>query len=734
MNKGQLLILGLVVVAIAAFFAFDLQQFFTLEYLKSRQADLDQLLADNPLRFAGIFFAVYVAVTALSLPGAAIMTLAAGAIFGLLWGVVIVSFASTIGATLAMLLARFVFRDQVKQRFARQLDRIDEGIEREGAFYLFTLRLVPLFPFFAINLAMGLTKITVPVFFVVSQVGMFAGTIVYVNAGTQLAAIEALGDIVSFNLLASFTLLGLFPLIAKKIVDVVKARRVYANVQRPSTFDRDVVVIGAGSGGLVAALIVATVQGKVTLIEKNRMGGDCLNTGCVPSKSIIRSAKLAADMKRGPSLGFRTMKPEFDFAEVMERVHRIIRKIEPHDSVERYQSLGVDVRIGEGRVRSPFEVEVNGEIITTRNIIIATGAEPFVPPIGNIDQVDYLTSDNLWRLRDQPKRMIVLGGGPIGTELAQSFARLGSAVTQVEALDRIMTREDPEVSALIADKLRDDGVDVKTNHLAESVDVEGDNRFLIVKDVKTEQRTRIPFDELLVAVGRKAHVTGFGLEELGVAITDRGTVSVDRYLATNFPNIYAIGDVAGPYQFTHTASHMAYYAAVNAMFGTFWKSEVDYSIVPWTTFSSPEVARAGLNETEAAEQGIAFEVARYDIGGLDRALADEEAHGFIKVLTPPGKDKILGVTIVADHAGDLLAEYVLAMKHGLGLGKILGTIHVYPTLAEMNKFVASEWRKAHKPDAVLDIVGRFNSWRRGEGFVAFESPAAGAVQERQELS
>ena len=724
MNKGKLTLLVAVIVLVGAFFAFDLQQFLTLEYLKSRQADLDMALAENPLQIAGIFFLVYVGVTALSLPGAAIMTLAAGAIFGLLWGFVIVSFASTIGATLAMLIARFVLRDWVEQRFAKQLAPINAGIEKEGAFYLFTLRLVPLFPFFAINLVMGLTKISVPVFFIVSQIGMLAGTIVYVNAGTQLAAIESLGDIASFGLIASFTLLGLFPLFAKKIVDVIKARKVFEGYKRPKTYDRDVVVIGAGSGGLVAALIIATIKGKVTLIEKNKMGGDCLNTGCVPSKSIIRSAKLAADMNRGPALGFRQMKPEFDFADVMERVQRIIKKIEPHDSVERYQSLGVDVRVGEGVIRSPFEVEVNGEVITTRNIIVATGAEPFVPPIKDIDKVDYLTSDNLWELREQPERLIVLGGGPIGTELSQSFARLGSSVTQVEALDRIMTREDPEVSGMVADKLRDDGVNVMTQHLAESVEVEGASQVLVVKNVTTDERVRIPFDKLLVAVGRKAHVKGFGLEELGVDLNPNGTVVVDRYLATNFPNIYAIGDVAGPYQFTHTASHMAYYAAVNAMFGTFWKSAVDYSVIPWTTFSAPEVARVGINETEAKEQGIAFEVTRYNIDGLDRALAEEEAHGFVKVITPPGKDKILGVTIVADHAGDLLAEFGLAMKYNMGLGKILGTIHTYPTLSEMNKFAASEWRKAHKPDAALDLLGRFNSWRRGEGFVEFESPAA----------
>jgi dihydrolipoamide dehydrogenase len=610
-----------------------------------------------------------------------------------------------------MLVSRFVLRDQVLSRFGDRMEKIDRGIEKDGAFYLFTLRLVPAFPFFVINLLMGLTKIPVVTYFFVSQLGMLAGTAVFVNAGTQLGQIETLSGILSPSLLASFVLLGIFPLIAKKIVDVVKANKVLRSYPKPKHFDRDVVVIGAGSGGLVAALIVATVKGKVTLIEKHKMGGDCLNTGCVPSKSLIRSAKLVHDMHRGEALGMRSQKLEFDFASVMDRVQRIVKTIEPHDSVERYESLGVDCEMGVGKILSPYEVEVNGKVITTKNIIVAAGAGPLVPPIKGIDQVEYLTSDNLWEIREQPKNLVVLGGGPIGTELSQAFNRLGTKVTQVEALDRILSREDPEISKMMMDRLEDEGVNIQTDTMATAVEIEGDNKFLVVTSKGKEGR--IPFDHLLVAIGRKANVTGYGLEELGVEISPRGTVAVDEYLRTNFPNIYAIGDVAGPYQFTHTASHMAWFAAVNALFGSFKKFAVDYSVIPWTTFTSPEVARVGLSETEAREKGIEFEVTTYNIAGLDRALAEEEAFGVVKVITPKGKDKILGATIVADHAGDLLAEYVLAMKHGLGLGKILGTIHAYPTMAEMNKFAASEWRKAHKPDWALDLAEKFFNWRRG---------------------
>jgi pyruvate/2-oxoglutarate dehydrogenase complex dihydrolipoamide dehydrogenase (E3) component/uncharacterized membrane protein YdjX (TVP38/TMEM64 family) len=713
MSTSKIIILIIVACMIGSFLYFDLGQFLTLDYVKSQQAELNALVLEKPLEIAATFFVLYVAVTAASLPGAAILTLVAGAMFGVLWGTVLVSFASSIGATLAMLVARFVLREQVVAKFGAQLSGIDKGIEKEGAFYLFTLRLVPLFPFFAINLLMGLTKIKVLTFLFVSQIGMLAGTIVFVNAGTQLAQIESTSDILSLELLLSFALLGIFPLIAKKIVDVVREGKILRKWPKPKSFDQNVIVIGAGSGGLVAALIVATVKGKVTLIERDKMGGDCLNTGCVPSKSLIRSAKLAADMNRGPALGFKAMKPDFEFADLMERVQRIIEKIEPHDSVERFESLGVNCEIGEAKILSPYSVEVNGKVITAKSIIVATGARPFVPPIKNIESVDYLTSDTLWEIREQPKRLIVLGGGPIGTELAQTFNRLGSKVTQVEALDRIINREDPEFSEMVLESMKAEGVNTITGKMATEVVIEDGEKFLRIEAKGSGESALVPFDQLLVAVGRKANVTGFGLEELGVAITDRGTIEVDDYLRTNYPNIYAIGDVAGPYQFTHTASHMAWFAAVNALFGTFKKFKVDYSVVPWATFSSPEVARVGLNELEAREQNIPYEIATYDVGELDRALSDEEGHGLVKVLTVPGKDKILGVTIAADHAGDLISEYVLAMKHGLGLKKIMSTIHIYPTLAEMNKFAASEWAKQHKPEGLLKFSEKLHAWRRG---------------------
>jgi pyruvate/2-oxoglutarate dehydrogenase complex dihydrolipoamide dehydrogenase (E3) component/uncharacterized membrane protein YdjX (TVP38/TMEM64 family) len=715
-NARKIVLLAVVAALVAAFFVLDLGRFLSLDYVKGAQAQLDALYAERPLQVIGAYFAIYVAVTALSLPGAAIMTLLGGAIFGLVVGTVVVSFASTIGATLAMLVARYLLRDSVRARFGARLAEIDKGVQREGAFYLFTLRLVPIFPFFVINLLMGLTAMKARTFFGVSQLGMLAGTLVYVNAGTQLARIESLAGILSPALVGSFVLLGIFPLVAKKIVDAVKARKVYARWagRKPRRFDRNLVVIGAGAAGLVTAYIAAAVKARVTLVEKHKMGGDCLNYGCVPSKALIKTATLARQIRHAADYGIARAGFELDFAQVMERVARVVRDIEPHDSVERYRGLGVDVVQGTATIVDPWHVKVVGEdgseqTLSTRAIVVATGAAPFVPPLPGLDEVGYLTSDTLWELREQPKRLVVLGGGPIGCELAQSFARLGSEVTQVEMLPRLMAREDEEVSAFVRDALQADGVRVLTGHKALRCEREGDARFIVVESEGREQR--VGFDRLLVAVGRSARLSGFGLEDLGIP-TGR-TVQVDDYLQTIYPNILAAGDVAGPFQFTHTAAHQAWYAAVNGLFGIFKKFKADYRVIPWATFVDPEVARVGLNEQEATAQGVAYEVTRYGIDDLDRAIADSAAHGWVKVLTVPGKDRILGVTIVGAHAGDLLAEYVLAMKHGLGLNKILGTIHTYPTMAEANKYAAGEWKRAHQPHALLRWVERFHAWRRG---------------------
>jgi dihydrolipoamide dehydrogenase len=711
MNSRKLLLLIIVMFLIAAFFVFDLGNYLSFENLKASRDEIAAWRDARPLFALAGAFLLYVAVTALSLPGATIMTLAIGAVFGFFTGLVLVSFASTVGATLAFLISRFIFQDTVQRRYGQRLKTLNEGIEKDGAFYLFSLRLVPIFPFFLINLLMGLTPIRSWTFYWVSQIGMLAGTMVYVNAGTQLGELESASGILSPALIGSFVLLGLFPLLAKRLLSLVKSHKALAGWDRPDSFERNLVVIGGGSAGLVSAYIAAAVKAQVSLIEKHKMGGDCLNTGCVPSKALIRSARILAQSRRAQEWGFASIDVSFDFAEVMQRVARVVQQVEPHDSVKRYRGLGVDVIQGEAKITSPYSVQVNGIELRTRNIIVATGATPFVPPIPGLDGIDYLTSDNLWALRKLPARLLVLGGGPIGCELSQAFARFGSQVTLVEMAPRLMMREDEEVAELVMQRFREEGIRLLVGHKATKfVSGEGGTRLICDHD---GEPVEVVFDEVLVAVGRKANTQGFGLQEVGVTLNSNGTVQTDETLQSSIPTIYACGDVAGPYQFTHTAGYQAWYAAVNSLFGGLRRFRVDYSAVPFATFTDPEVARVGLNEQEAKQQGIDYDVTRFDLAELDRAIAEGEAQGLVKVLTVPGKDRILGATIVGEQAGELIGEFTTAMKQGFGLNKILGTIHIYPTLFEANKYAAGVWKRAHAPQRVLEWVARYHTWRRG---------------------
>jgi pyruvate/2-oxoglutarate dehydrogenase complex dihydrolipoamide dehydrogenase (E3) component/uncharacterized membrane protein YdjX (TVP38/TMEM64 family) len=704
----RLLIALLIVAAIVCFFAFDLSHYLSLHALKEQQQSLQAWRAEHPVLLAAGFLVGYIVMAAASLPGAALATIAAGAVFGLVEGTLLASFASSIGATLAFLASRFLFRDAVKRRFGKRLATIDQGLKRDGAFYLFTLRLVPALPFFVINLLMGVTALPARTFYWVSQVGMLAGTVVYVNAGTQLAQLDSASGIFSPLLIGSFVLLGIFPWIARALVALVRRRKLYARWKKPRRFDRNLVVIGAGAAGLVSAYIAATVKARVTLVEKGAMGGDCLNEGCVPSKALIHSARLAARARDAAAAGVDVGTVTVDFSAVMNRVQRVIGDVAPHDSVARYRDLGVDVRKGQATIVSPWEVRIGDETLTTRAIVIAAGAEPLVPDLPGLADSGFLTSSTLWALRALPARLVVMGGGPVGCELAQAFARLGSRVTQVELGEHLLGREDADVSAFVEARLREDGVDVRTRHKALAVESDAQGKSLRCEH--NGETVTLPFDALLVAVGRRPRVAGYGLEALGIPAPK--TIDTDRHLQTLYPNIYACGDVAGPYQLTHVGAHQAWYATVNALLGGLWRFKANYAAIPATTFVDPEVARVGLNEREATAQDIRFEVTHYELADLDRAITEDGTQGFVKVLTVPGKDRILGATIVGAQAGELLAEFTLAMTHGLGLGNILGTVHAYPTWAEANKYAAGAWRKAHAPQGALRWAERWFRWRR----------------------
>ena len=708
-TRNRLLVAAGILAVIIILVASGAADFLSLDALKARQNELADLVDERPILALVVFFIVYVAVAALSIPGAAVMTLAGGAIFGLWLGVVIVSFASVTGATLALLGSRYLFRDWVKERFGQKLDAVDRGLDRDGLLYLLAIRLNPVFPFFLVNLAMGLTRIPTLKFALVSQLGMLPATFVYVNAGTQIARLESLSDIATPQLIGSLVLLSLLPVFGKLAADFLRRQRVYKGFRKPKSFDRNLIVIGAGAGGLVTAFIAAVVRAKVTLIEGHKMGGDCLNTGCVPSKALIRSARLAHEIRHAERFGLEAADPATDFPAVMRRVKAIIAEIAPADSVERYRGLGVDVREGHGRIVDPWTVEVNGEQLTSRAIVIAAGAEPIVPRIPGIDTSGYLTSDTMWDVfagrGSLPRRLLIIGGGPIGVEMAQAFGRFGAEVVLVEGGDRILPKEDPDVAETIAAILREEGVDLRTGH--EAVRIEG--KVLFARDGGRE--AAITFDDIILAVGRKPRLKDYGLETLGID-TDRALETND-WLETLFPNIYAVGDVAGAYQFTHAASHQAWHAAVNALFGGFKRFRVDYRVLPWVTFTDPEVAHVGHNEESARQANIACEVVRYGLDHLDRAVTESANRGFVKLIVAPGKDRILGATIVGHNAGELIAPIALAMKHNIGLKKLLGTVHAYPTMAEANKMAAGEWRKARQPERLLNLVERYHRWRRG---------------------
>lgn len=705
----RLLILLLILAAIAAAYLL-VGPYLSFEWLKAQRTALSAQVAAQPLLFAGAFLLLYAVVTALSIPGAVILTLAGGAIFGLWAGLVLVSLASVTGAVLSFLGSRYLLRDWVERRFGRRIQAVNAGLERDGALYLLALRLNPAIPFFLVNLGLGLTRMGVLRYALISQVGMLPATFVYVNAGTQLARIERLADIASAQVIVSLVLLSLLPLFGKWAASRIRRGRIYRGWQRPRRFDRNMIVIGAGAGGLVSAYIGATLRAKVTLVEGRKTGGDCLNTGCVPSKALIRAARAAHEVRHAGDFGIRVAPPEVDMAAVMARIRAVIRHIAPADSPERFEAMGVDVRLGHARLIDPWTVEIDGrDRLTASHIVLATGADPAVPPIPGLSESGYLTSETLWDALERrgtlPSRLAIVGGGPIGVEMAQSFARLGCAVTLLEAGARLLPKDDPEASALIEEVLKGEGVAVLTQHKAMRVD-----GGLLEAAPGSGAPVTVPFDEILIATGRRARLSGYGLEELGYPVDQ--PLEIDDFLQTRFPHILAVGDVSGRFQLTHAASHQAWHAAVNSLFGQLKRFRVDYSLMPWVTYCDPEVAHVGHTEESARAAGASTEVVRYPLSHLDRAVTEGAANGFVKLLIGP-KGRILGCTIVAHNAGELIAEVSLAMKHKIPVGKLLSQIKAYPTMSEAVRFAASEWRQRHKPERALDWLGRYHRWRRG---------------------
>lgn len=681
----------------------------SFENLKMRQLELQHWTRTHYTLAVFLYLLTYIGAAAVSLPVATVLSLAGGAVFGMLPGVLLASIGATAGGTLGFLASRFFLRDWVKARFPVRHEEFQKGIEREGSLYLITLRLTPVLPFWAINLVFGLTTMSTLVFSSVTFIGILPKLIFLVNAGGQLGEVQTLSGIMSLPVMLSLSALAIFPWLAKVALEYLRSAKIYRPFMRPSQFDYDVLVVGGGAAGLVSAYLAAALKAKVALIEKNRMGGDCLYTGCVPSKALIRSSQVAHLFRRGTEFGLQSVAPQVDFSRVFGRIQKIIEHIEPNDSVERYTGLGVDCLQGKAMIEDPFRVRLADRVITARNIIVATGATPIVPPIPGLMDVPHFTSETLWQLKESPGRVLVLGGGPIGCELAQAFNRLGCETSLIDKAPRLLGKEDPDVSEFILGTFRKEGIKVTLQSVVQRFEKlpTGGGKALL------KNGQIIHFDALILALGRKASVTGFGLENLQLPLRADGTLEVDECLRTRFHNVLACGDVTGPYQFTHAGSYQAGIAVLNALFAPFKYFYTDYSTMPWCTYVDPEVARLGMNETEAKAAGVEVDVHEYRMEHLDRAVCEGENRGFVKVLTEKDGSRILGVTIVGAHAGEIMAEFALAKRKNLTLNDILNTVHSYPTFAEANKFVAGIWRRRHTPARAMSFLTRFHAWRRG---------------------
>lgn len=467
----------------------------------------------------------------------------------------------------------------------------------------------------------------------------------------------------------------------------------------------NLVVLGAGTGGLISAVVAASLGARVALIERHLMGGDCLNVGCVPSKGVISAARAFQGVRESPNFGVRLAgEPEIEFSAVMERMRRIRTEISHHDSAKRYRDeIGVDVYLGEGRFTSKDSIEVDGRTLRFARAIIATGARAAVPQIPGLEEAGYLTNENLFTLTELPKRFAVVGSGPIGCEIAQSFARFGSQVEVVEMADRILPREDEDVAQIVAERFREEGVNLRTSTGLEGVSRRGEARVLHLAGGE-----ELEVDQLLVAIGRAPNVVGIGLEEAGVAFDKRRGVSVNSYLQTTNRRIYAVGDVGYQYKFTHAAEATAGIAVQNALF--LRTKKVDSLVVPWCTYTAPEVAHVGISESEAAGGNSGIITYTHDLGTVDRARL-EGARGLVKLHASP-KGKLLGATIVAEHAGEMIGELVLAIEKGLKLSDLNGVIHPYPTQAEAIKRAAAGPLKAKLTPRVKGVLNRWMAWRR----------------------
>lgn len=683
-------LLVLIIICVIMFYHLDGNQYLNFENLKSHHQELFTFYQQNPLRFTLIYFFLYVGLVALSFPGATVLSLAGGYIFGFIKGLLIINWASTIGASIAFLIARFFFKDYLQRKFHYTFQKINQGMDREGNQYLLTLRLIPVFPFFLINILMGLTNISLLRFFIVSLIGMLPGTAVYVWAGTSLQNINSVSDIFTAKLITIFFLVGLIPILQSRILIYLKQKKHYSQFKTPKNYDYNLIVIGGGAAGLVNAYIATNLKAKVLLVEEDKMGGECLNYGCVPSKALISLSKTKKYSKA-------------NFYDLKNEIAKIIESIAPHDSVDRYKEMGVECVKGKASLISPFEVQINGTKYTGRKIIIATGAKPIYPNIKGLDVNKVFDYESIWKIENLPEKLVIIGGGAIGCELALAFSNLGTKVTIIEQ-NEVLGTEDRDVASLVMKGLIGNNIDICEK--SDLLTINHDKCSITFRN--KNEVSEVPFDVLLIACGKIGNTDSISTT-LNLDLDSKKFILVNEYLETlKYRNIYACGDVNGLKQLTNAAAHQAWYTSVNALFGNWKKFSIEHDYIPHAVFVEPEIARVGVNELEALRNNLEYDLYHFDSSDLDRNLIERKKLGIIKVLTIKNTDQILGVTIVGEAASEIIAEYVLAMKYKLGLNKVLATSHIYPSFSEQNKYVAGVWKKRSVPGVILKVLKKYH--------------------------
>lgn len=712
-SHQKYLILFLLILILILYYLFFPKEYLSLAFVKENINSIKNYVNYNYTTSALSYLIIYSLSSALAIPSALILTLSSGILFGLVPGILLTSLGSTLGAVLAFLISRYLFLDLFKSKFRNQYEQMDKEIKKNGNLHLLTLRLVPIFPFWLVNLLMGLSEISLWRYLFISFAGMIPATIVYVYAGLSLSSISELRDVISPSIFFSLLLLSILPYVLRAVVNYYLKKKLYRHYKKPRAFDYNLIIIGGGSAGLVTTFIARILKAKVAIIEKEKMGGDCLNTGCVPSKSLIKIAKIISYGKTPSSWGLKNINIDFSFEDIMNKIHSIIKEIEPHDSIVRYTQLGAECFLGQAQILSPWEVQIGEKIISAKYLVIATGARPIIPQIPGIESISPLTSENIWQLKKQPARLGILGGGVIAAELAQAFSRLGSSVFIIEESSRILSREDEDASGLIHEIFIKEGIKIYTSHTLKKCEKSGDEKILLCID-REGREISLVCDQLFIAIGRKATTSGFGLEKIKLDLNDNGSIKVNEYMQTSLPNIFACGDVAGPFNLTHAASHQAWHTTVNALLGFIKMFKINYSVLPVCTYTDPEIATVGYSKAELIKKSIPFEETIFPMKDLDRAIIEGETCGFVKVFTPPNSDKILGVVIISAEASTMILEFTLAMKHNLGLNKILNTIHAYPGMGEANKYLAGRWKQRKSRLNLLKALERFHTFSRGK--------------------